>query len=193
MYDLCRGGCRLEMAHRRTAEIERKKTRMRTYRRILLARQKADETCYLCSVPVEVLHHKDEDQSNNRHDNLLSCCKEHHLAIEHTSDSESYRFEEEAVMPRSSMTWSSSKEKRSLRKPLSLASEQAVARSTPPYLPWTTHQGGRVSFFRETRWINHITGLRVTASGTPRLMRLLESIGLKEVPRVSQWGFALPW
>ena len=186
VFYLCERGCYLEMATKRSAEQEKKRTRMRTYRRLLEKRQALGSTCTYCPVPVEVLHHKDEDQSNNREDNLMSLCKEHHLQQVHASDSESYRFEEEAIS-KSNLSWSSAKNRRMPQEGTKNAHGVPVDRSTPPHLPWGKRLGGRVHFLWRTRWIHPITKSEVTASGTDHLMELLESWGYREVARLSEW------
>ena len=183
MDTLCRKGCYLEMTMKRTQEQERHKTRLRTYRRLVDKMKAAETPCNFCSSLADLLHHKDEDHSNNRPENLVPMCKEHHLATEHKCDSASFRFEEEAVIRSSSMTWTSAKRKRIERRGHPLGQEVLQSCSTPPYLPWETNKGGRVEFFWRTRWLHPVTESRITASGTPRLMELLEKWGFKEIPR----------
>ena len=51
---------------------------------IMLKNQSLCEVCWVVSA--RTLHHKDEDQSNNRGDNLLPVCRECHLNIPHKVD-----------------------------------------------------------------------------------------------------------
>ena len=63
---------------------------MRKYRYMQMLRQRMErgETCAKCGMPVEVLHHLDENQANNRPANLQNLCRPCHLDTPHTVDRE---------------------------------------------------------------------------------------------------------
>ena len=59
----------------------------------LLERMKEQQVkCYSdeCDRILDTLHHKDENHANNRLDNLLPVCGEHHLKIPHKIDDHDY-------------------------------------------------------------------------------------------------------
>ena len=58
------------------------------YHRELERRKQAKEVCSQCGNLVEVLHHKDENQQNNRRSNLESLCKACHLERVHIVDTD---------------------------------------------------------------------------------------------------------
>ena len=151
MDDLCRGGCYLEMTRRRSSDEERHWARTRRYRSILKNRQANGETCIYCSTRVEVLHHKDEDQSNNRPINLLSMCKIHHLEQEHKSDSE-VEFEHEAsIIPLSGMSWTSAKNSRSLTQTHLEAPSVPTDNCPTRSWPISPRRVGQLGFFWKTK------------------------------------------
>ena len=184
MDTLCREGCYLEMARKRSLSQEREKMQFRRYRKTLEERKAQSEKCFYCDTPVEVLRHRDEDQSNNRDSNLLSLCKVHHLEQVHASDSESYRFENEAVQ-KSTLSWTSAKQKRLPDFGHLKASDKPVAHCPPLYLPWGTNKGGTLQVFWKTKWLHPYIIRKLTATGTCRLMLLLEKLGWKEIPKES--------
>lgn len=174
------------MARKRSQEEERKRTRFRTYRNILEYRMAKNEPCIYCNKIVEVLHHRDEDHSNNRSENLISMCKDHHRMQEHASDSPSLKFEEDAIAI-NPLSWKPSRRKRMVKIGGFLVPGEAVVNSTPQPLPWDSCRNstdrGRDELFWKIRFKHPDTDNRLTATGSRRLMKLLEGWGWKEIPR----------
>lgn len=138
---------------------------MSRYARILDYRKAIDERCFFCDRPVEVLHHKDENHSNNSTRNLLSLCDEHHLQLKHDSDMQ----REAGMVPKSELTWA-----RNLIRPdkqlddpnykIDATTKKLVLRDV-----WTG-----VNTFKK----DNIT---ITVDGSDRICKLIESFGYSRV------------
>jgi len=60
--------------------------RQRRFAAILEQWKEEKRECAYCDKVLQTIHHKDENQGNNRLKNLIPVCREHHLEMKHLSD-----------------------------------------------------------------------------------------------------------
>lgn len=142
-------------------DVDRK--RMQRYVKILEHRKVVEGTCFFCPNPIEVLHHKDENHSNNRDSNLLSLCKLCHEKVEHGIDS----TDDFDAITKSEISWS----------------PDLMARSGLKKLTNKYHDKNRV----KTYLGDSLSGVYESPSHEIRINLLTESIKAGKV--LAQFGF----
>ena len=140
---------------------------MDKYKRILDYRKAIDERCFFCSEKVEVLHHKDENQSNNSGKNLLSLCTLHHELLKHDSDMQ----KDAGIIPQSSLTWARNMMAPDRSRVIDIDDEEKLPKEQRKLLK--EHWTGANIFEKGN--------IRITVDGSDRVCRLIESFGFKRI------------